>query len=197
MTPTFFQNLEHCIDTFLLQYGNAKHAKTGESPSKLSKNRALRTNMHSTSPDVTCFKGTRQEMARGVVMQNLGNRMVTIRRRRWVGSSSTLRPNPLTRSGNGARRWQQGVRGPGWTKWATTLHALQSSVVALSGTPISMASEEGPSAPMARQAADAWVPLKEPTRDVKRSKPYIQEIIAWINSCSLINVTGQCVYSTD
>ncbi len=31
-----------------------------------------------SSADITFFKGTRQEMARGVVMQNLGNRMATI-----------------------------------------------------------------------------------------------------------------------
>ncbi len=69
MAPTSFQNLEQCIDSFLLQYRNAKHATTGESPSKLFKNRALRTNLHNvSSADVTFFKGTRQELVRGVVM---------------------------------------------------------------------------------------------------------------------------------
>ncbi len=79
MAPASFQNLEQCIDSFLLYYRNAEHATTGESPSKLFKNRAHRTNLHNvSSTDVTFFKGTRQEMARGVVMQNLGNCMVTI-----------------------------------------------------------------------------------------------------------------------
>ncbi len=79
MAPASFPNLEQCIDSFLLQYRHAKHATTGESPSKLFKNRAFRTSLHSvSSAEVTFFKGTRQEMARGVVMQNLGNRMVTI-----------------------------------------------------------------------------------------------------------------------
>ncbi len=74
-----FQNLEQCIDSFLLQYWNAKHATTVESPSKLFKNRALRTSMHNvSSADVTIFKGTSQKRSCGVIMQNLGNRMVTI-----------------------------------------------------------------------------------------------------------------------
>ncbi len=79
MAPTSFHNLEQCIDSLLLQYRNATHATTGKSPSKLFKNRALPTNLHNvSSADVTFFKRTRQEMARGVVLQNLGNRMVTI-----------------------------------------------------------------------------------------------------------------------
>ncbi len=79
MAPASFQNLEQCIDSFILQYQNAKHDTTGESRLKLFKNRALRTNMHNvSSTDVTFFNGTRQEMARGVVMQNLGNSIVTI-----------------------------------------------------------------------------------------------------------------------
>ncbi len=40
------------------------------------------------------------------------------------------------------------------------------SVVALSGTPISMTSGEGPSMPMTWQTAGAWVPLQEPARDI-------------------------------
>ncbi len=65
MAPASFQNLEQCSDSFLLQYRNAKHATTGENPSKLFKNRTLRTNLYNVSfADVTFFKGTRQEMAR-------------------------------------------------------------------------------------------------------------------------------------
>ncbi len=40
------------------------------------------------------------------------------------------------------------------------------SDAALSGTPISVTSGEGPSVPKTCQAADAWVPLQEPERDV-------------------------------
>ncbi len=36
-------------------------------------------------------------------------------------------------------------------------YMLKPSVVSLSGTPIPVTSEEGPSAPMTRQATDAWV----------------------------------------
>ncbi len=43
---------------------------------------------------------------------------------------------------------------------------LKPSVVALSGTTIPVRSEEGPSAPMSRQATDVWVPLKEPARGI-------------------------------
>ncbi len=39
------------------------------------------------------------------------------------------------------------------------------SVAALSGTPITMTSGEGPSEPMAWQATDDWVPLQDPARD--------------------------------
>ncbi len=68
-----------CIDSFLLQYRNAKPATTGENPSKPFKNGALRTNLHNvSSADVTIFKGTRQEMAHGVVTLNLVNLILTI-----------------------------------------------------------------------------------------------------------------------
>ncbi len=43
---------------------------------------------------------------------------------------------------------------------------LKFSVIAVSGTPIPVMSEEGPSAPMRRQATDVWVPLKEPARGI-------------------------------
>ncbi len=45
-------------------------------------------------------------------------------------------------------------------------YMLKTSVVALSGTSIPVTSEEGPSAPMTRQATDVWVPLKELARGI-------------------------------
>ncbi len=42
------------------------------------------------------------------------------------------------------------------------LYMLKPSVVALSGTPIPVTGEEGPSASMTRQATDVWVQPKEP-----------------------------------
>ncbi len=86
MTP--FKNLIQCINSFLLQCLYAKHATTGERPSKLFKNRALCTNMHNvSSADVAFFKGTRLEMADRAVMQDHGYQYGP---RRWVGSSWTL-----------------------------------------------------------------------------------------------------------
>ncbi len=43
--------------------------------------------------------------------------------------------------------------------------------VALSGTPIPVTSEEGPSAPLTSQATDVWVPLKEPVRGITAPVP--------------------------
>ncbi len=45
-------------------------------------------------------------------------------------------------------------------------YLLKPSVVALLGTPIPVTSEGGPSAPMARQTTDVWLPLKEPARGI-------------------------------
>ncbi|CAH8821629.1 unnamed protein product [Trichobilharzia szidati] len=52
MSPKNFDELERCVDNFLLQYRNAEHTSTHESPAKLFKSRILRKHLMSTTSDV-------------------------------------------------------------------------------------------------------------------------------------------------
>ena len=76
---TTFQDLEKCIDNFLLQYRNCKHSTTKETPSKLFKGRSLRSNLLCLdSSEVTYFRGNYLRPSCGIVLKNLGNRMLQL-----------------------------------------------------------------------------------------------------------------------
>ncbi len=114
---------------------------------------------------VTFFKETRQEMARAEVMQNLGNRMVTIMD---IADGSVHRRHYDQIHFQGQETEQDGdnpddVDPDEQSERQRFMPCmLKPSGVALSGTPILVMSEEGPSASMMRQVTDSWVPLKEP-----------------------------------
>ncbi|CAH8556556.1 unnamed protein product [Schistosoma rodhaini] len=74
-----FNELERGVDTFLLQYRNAKHSVTKETPSKLLKGRILRSNMRCLeSAEVTYYRGNDLRPATGIVVKNVGKSMVRI-----------------------------------------------------------------------------------------------------------------------
>ncbi len=108
-------------------------------------------------------------MARGAVIQNLGNRKVTImdfkywsvHRRHYdqihfqCQETEQDGANPENLDSDEQNERQRFMP-----------YILKPSVVPLSVTPIPVTSEEGPSAPMTRQATDARVPLNEPARSI-------------------------------
>jgi hypothetical protein len=74
-----FHELERGVDNFLMQYRNAAHAVTRESPAKLFKSRILRTNLRCLeSAEVTYQRGNDLRPATGIVLNQIGNRMVKI-----------------------------------------------------------------------------------------------------------------------
>lgn len=74
-----FQELERCVDNFLLQYRNCAHSTTKETPSKLFKGRCLRSNLLCLdSSEVTYFRGNDLRPSCGIVLKNLGNRMLQL-----------------------------------------------------------------------------------------------------------------------
>ncbi len=108
-------------------------------------------------------------MARVVVMQNLGNRMVTIMD---FEDGSVYRRHYDQIHFQGQETEQDGANledvdpDEQSERQRFMPYMLKPSVVALSGTPIPVTSEEGPSAPVTRPATDVWVPLKEPARGI-------------------------------
>jgi hypothetical protein len=74
-----FSELDKTVDNFLLQYRNACHASTKMSPANLFKNRTLRSNMRCIdSAEVTFQRGNDYRLAKGIILRNLGERMVQI-----------------------------------------------------------------------------------------------------------------------
>ncbi len=79
MQPTAFLELERSIDALLLQYCNAQHAVTKESPAQLFKGRTLRANLNCIIPSEVMFsKGNNYRPSEGIVLQQLGKRMIQI-----------------------------------------------------------------------------------------------------------------------
>ena len=77
--PSSFKELERGVDNFLLQYRNSSHSTTGDSPAKLSKGRSLRSNMLCVqSAEIQYYRGNNLRPSVGIVLQNLGKRMVRI-----------------------------------------------------------------------------------------------------------------------
>ena len=66
------------MDTFLLQYRNAKHAATNNSPAILFKGRSLRSFGNLDTTTVTFYKGNDQSLAHGIIVGQRGNRMVNV-----------------------------------------------------------------------------------------------------------------------
>ncbi|VDP52514.1 unnamed protein product [Schistosoma curassoni] len=74
-----FNELERGVDTFLLQYRNARHSGTKETPAKLLKGRILRPNMRCLeSAEVTYYRGNDLRPSTGIVLKNVGKSMVRI-----------------------------------------------------------------------------------------------------------------------
>ncbi|CAH8520976.1 unnamed protein product [Schistosoma guineensis] len=79
IAPSTFNELERGVDTFLLQYRNAKHSVTKETPAKLLKGRILRSNMRCLeSAEVTYYRGNDLRPSTGIVLKNVGKSMVRI-----------------------------------------------------------------------------------------------------------------------
>ena len=78
-SPHTFEQLDRCVDNFLMQYRNAVHASTGKSPSQLFKSRNMRTNMLCLdSANVQYFQGNDFRPSNGIVLAQNGNRLITI-----------------------------------------------------------------------------------------------------------------------
>ena len=77
--PSSFFELDRFVDNFLLQYRNCAHSTTGQTPAKLSKSRSLRSNLLSIgTAEVTFYKGNDFRPSRGIVVDNIGQRMVKV-----------------------------------------------------------------------------------------------------------------------
>nr|CAH8830390.1 unnamed protein product [Trichobilharzia regenti]CAH8830393.1 unnamed protein product [Trichobilharzia regenti] len=78
MSPQNLDELERCVDNFLLQYRNAEHTSTHESPAKLFKSRILRKHLMSTTSDVHYYTGNDYRPSVEIILQRMGNRTVKI-----------------------------------------------------------------------------------------------------------------------
>jgi transposase InsO family protein len=77
--PSTFEQLDATIDNFLLQYRNAVHLTSKHSPAMLFKKRNLRANLKCIdTTDVIFHKGNEYEPSNGIILKQLGNRMVQI-----------------------------------------------------------------------------------------------------------------------
>ncbi|CAI2735531.1 unnamed protein product [Schistosoma spindalis] len=74
-----FNELERGVDTFILQYRNARHSVTKETPSKLLKGIILRSNMRCLeSAEVTYYRGNDLRPSTGIVLKNVGKSMLRL-----------------------------------------------------------------------------------------------------------------------
>ena len=79
LEPNTFRELERGVDRFLLQYRNCEHCSTKQTPAKLSKGRSLRSNLLCVdSSNVTFFRGNDFRPSSGIVLKNMGKRMVKL-----------------------------------------------------------------------------------------------------------------------
>ncbi|VDP90337.1 unnamed protein product [Echinostoma caproni] len=77
--PKTLHELETLVDNFLLQYRNATHTTTKESPAMLFKSRRLRSSLQCLdSSIVVYFRGNDLRPASGIVTRQLGQDMVEI-----------------------------------------------------------------------------------------------------------------------
>jgi hypothetical protein len=73
-----FSELDRYVDNFLMQYRNAEHCTTGNTPACLFKGRNLRTSAALDTTEVMFYRGNESRPANGVIIQRIGNRMVDI-----------------------------------------------------------------------------------------------------------------------
>jgi transposase InsO family protein len=79
IAPSTFKELERGVDNFLLQYRNCTHTTTKETPAKLFKARCLRSNLRCIdSAEITYFRGNDLRPSSGLILKNVGNRMVRL-----------------------------------------------------------------------------------------------------------------------
>ncbi|VDP95556.1 unnamed protein product [Echinostoma caproni] len=77
--PKTLHELETLMDNFLLQYQNATHTTTKESPAKLFESRHLRSSLQChDSSDVVHFRGNDLRPASGTVTRQMGQVMLEI-----------------------------------------------------------------------------------------------------------------------
>jgi transposase InsO family protein len=77
--PNTFLELDRFVDNFLLQYRNCVHATTGHTPAQLFKSRALRSNLLGlSSAEVSYYRGNDFRPSTGIVVDNVGKRMVKV-----------------------------------------------------------------------------------------------------------------------
>ena len=77
-SPSSLEDLQTCVDNFLLQYRNAAHSTTRKSPALLFKGRNLRSSMSLDTTEVTFFRGNNARPSEGLVLKRLGDRMFSI-----------------------------------------------------------------------------------------------------------------------
>ena len=73
-SPNSLQDLNSCIDHFLLHYRNATHATTGKAPAQLYKGRMLRMNSLDTA-DIQFYRGNNNRITNGLIIGKIGTRM--------------------------------------------------------------------------------------------------------------------------
>ncbi|VDP89163.1 unnamed protein product [Echinostoma caproni] len=77
--PRTIVELEILLDNFLLQYRNAAHATTKESPAKLFKARSLLSSLRCVySSDVVYFRGNELRPSRGIITRKVGQGVAEI-----------------------------------------------------------------------------------------------------------------------
>ena len=96
-----FKDLDRYVDNFLMQYRNAEHSSTRKSPAFLFKGRNLRTSLALDTTEVMFYRGGDSRPASGVILRQIGNRMVEIideddgtMHRRHVDQIHISKPSP-------------------------------------------------------------------------------------------------------
>ena len=77
-SPTTMDELGQVVDSFLLQYQNAVHSTTSQSPAFLFKGRNLRTAANFDTTNVTFFRGNDTRPCDGLLLGKIGSRMYNV-----------------------------------------------------------------------------------------------------------------------
>ena len=93
-SPTTWEEINNCIDTFLLQYRNASHSSTGKTPAMLFKGRNLRTSANIDTTEITFYRGQQRKTTRGIGGRlNRPTNVSCFGQGRWYYSPATRWPN--------------------------------------------------------------------------------------------------------
>ena len=76
--PTTLEDLERALDNFLMQYRNAAHTTTHQSPAFLFKGRNLRSSLSYDITDITFQRGNNLQPSSGIIVRRLGQNMVEL-----------------------------------------------------------------------------------------------------------------------